>query len=74
VELNMKITYDSKYDIVYIKFVEDSPKVVTKQFNEDISIDFDEKDKMVGLEVLSASDYLDLGVLLPVRYAGNPVK
>ncbi|MFQ5903967.1 MAG: DUF2283 domain-containing protein [Candidatus Binatia bacterium] len=70
----MKITYDSKYDIVYMKFVEDSPKVVTKQINDDVSMDFGEKDRIVGLEILSASRYLDLSLLLPVRLATSPEK
>lgn len=70
----MKISYDTKYDIVYIKFVEDSPKVITRQINEDISMDFDKKDKIVGLEILSASKYLDLELVLPVKIAESPAK
>jgi len=62
----MKLTYDSKYDVLYLKFAEGSPQVVTRRVNDDIALDFDERGHIVGIEVLSASKYLDLGSLLPV--------
>ena len=62
----MKITYDSKYDVLYLKFAEGSPQVVTQRVNDDVAVDFDERGHIVGIEVLSASKYLDLGSLLPV--------
>ncbi len=34
---------------------------------EDITIDMDEKGRLVGIEVLSASEHVDLSLLLPVE-------
>jgi len=62
----MKITYDSKYDVLYLKFTDESPQAVTQRVNEDVAVDFDADGRIVGIEVLSASKYLDLGSLLPV--------
>ena len=62
----MKITYDSKYDVLYLKFADGSRQVSTQRVSEDIAMDFDEAGHIVGIEVLSASKYLDLGSLLPV--------
>lgn len=62
----MKINYDSKYDLLYIKFTEESPEVATQRVSDDIAIDFDRAGQIVGIEVLSASKHLDLGSLLPV--------
>jgi uncharacterized protein YuzE len=62
----MKITYDSKYDLVYVKFVDSTPQVTTQRVSDDVAIDFDEGGRLVGIEVLSASKYLDLASLLPV--------
>ena len=62
----MKISYDSKYDVVYIKLIDGVKEVSSKHLNEDITIDFDEKRRMVGIEILSASRYLELGSLLPI--------
>jgi len=64
----MKVSYDSKYDIVYIKFVEGSREVTTRQIDEDIALDFDADRRLVGIEILSASKYLDWESLLPVVY------
>ena len=62
----MKICYDSKYDVLYLKFTEGTPQVVTENLTEDVAFDYDEKGKVVGIEFLSASKYFDLAGLLPV--------
>ena len=62
----MKISYDSKCDLLYLKFTDESPQVVTQRVNEDARVDFDREGHIVGMEVLSASRYLDLGAILPV--------
>jgi len=64
----MKVSYDSKYDIVYIKFVEGPREVTTRHIDEDIALDFDAEKRLVGIEILSASKYLDWESLLPVVY------
>lgn len=64
----MKISYDSKYGLLYIKFSEGAHQVETKRLNDDIAIDFDEAGKIAGIEILSASKYLDLGSLLPIGF------
>jgi len=48
----MKITYDSKYDVLYLKFVEGKKQVINKNLPEDITVDVDEKGKIVGMEFL----------------------
>lgn len=63
----MKISYDSKYDVVYIKFIEGVKQVTNEHLNDDIAVDFDRKGRVVGIEILSASHYLDLGSLLPIK-------
>lgn len=62
----MTITYDSKYDLLYLKFCKRS-KVITKEIDEDITFDIDVNGKIVGIEVLSASEHIDLANLLPVK-------
>ncbi len=48
----MRITYDSEVDALYIPFIETT--VTTKHIAEDIAIDYDEEDKIVGIEILDA--------------------
>ncbi|NOZ64317.1 MAG: DUF2283 domain-containing protein [Caldiserica bacterium] len=62
----MRITYDSKYDVLYLQFKEEE-EVLCKHLTEEITMDLDKKGKIVGIEILSASKYVDLGSLLPVE-------
>lgn len=62
----MRITYDPKYDTLYMKIGE-AEKVLCKEVDEDISIDIDAEGKLVGIEVLSASEHINLEQLLPVE-------
>ncbi len=62
----MRITYDPKYDLLYIKLGE-AEKVTCKEVDEDITFDVDSSGKLVGIEVLSASEHINLATLLPVE-------
>jgi len=62
----MKISYDTKYDILYIKFQNGDAQVTTRSLADDIALDLDEAGRVVGLEILSASEHVDLNELLPV--------
>jgi len=69
----MRITYDPKYDLLYIKLGE-AEKVVCKEVDEDITFDVDESGKLLGIEILSASEHLTLDTLLPVEMAKGPLR
>jgi len=69
----MRITYDPKYDLLYIKLGE-AEKVVCKEIDEDITFDVDETGKLVGIEILSASEHLKLDTLLPVEMAKGSLR
>lgn len=69
----MRITYDPKYDLLYIKLGK-AGKVLCKEVDEDITFDVDESGKLVGIEVLSASEHLDLSTLLPVEMTKGSLK
>lgn len=62
----MRISYDVGHDLLYIYFTEGRRQVEPVSVNEDIAIDFDEKGRIAGIEVLSASRYLDVPSLLGV--------
>ena len=61
----MKITYDAKYDLLYIEFSE-SGEVLNQNLTDDITIDFDKEGKIAGIEVLSVSEHVDLSKVLQV--------
>jgi uncharacterized protein YuzE len=62
----MRISYDTKYDILYLKLGE-AEKVYCKDIDEDITMDIDAQGRLVGLEIISASEHVNLSLLLPVE-------
>jgi len=69
----MRITYDPKYDLLYLKFGE-AERVSCKEIDEDITLDLDAQGRLAGIEILSASDHVNLSHLLPVEVAKEPAK
>ena len=69
----MNVSYDAKVDALYIKLFPSQDEVQTKEIDDDIYLNFDEKDRLVGIEVLDASKRVDLSYLLPteLRRANN---
>ena len=56
----MRITYDASADAAYFYLSDRTKCVKTKHVDDDINIDFNERDQMVGIEVLGASKRLRL--------------
>ncbi len=54
----MKIYYNTTQDLLHIIFRE-SEQVRNERYNDDIVFDVDSKNKIVGMEILDASNYLD---------------
>lgn len=54
----MKISYDPEVDAAYIRFVEGPIEVTTHRLSEDIAINYGPKGEVVGIEILSAKEYL----------------
>lgn len=64
----VKIEYDEKVDALYIRFIEKQDEVATtKRVSEDIAFDFNPAGKLVGIEVLSASEYFEPPFLAEAR-------
>ena len=52
----MRITYDSKVDVLYIRFKETT--VTTKHLDEGVALDFDAEGVLAGIEILDAKKRL----------------
>ncbi len=50
----MKISYDPKYDVLYLKFTEENV-VDTVEVNKGVLIDYGKNGEMVGIEIINAS-------------------
>ena len=50
----MKIEYDKEVDALYIR-IQEKDVARTQEVSDGVNLDFDDKDRLIGLEVLSAS-------------------
>jgi len=64
----MKIEYQDKSDLLYIRLMEDPAQVVNKRISEDVVLDLGQNDRIVGIEILNASDHVDVSRLLTGGY------
>jgi len=64
----MKITYHEKADLLYIRLDERPQQVINREISEDIILDIGDNDRILGIEILGASQRLRLNELLPVEY------
>ncbi len=67
----MKIYYDDRTDLLYLRFGERKQEVENKRVTDDVVLDIGEGGKIIGIEILDASLHLDLESLLPVRYEAS---
>ncbi|OGU37935.1 MAG: hypothetical protein A2X61_15300 [Ignavibacteria bacterium GWB2_35_12] len=65
----MKIEYDDKYDLLYLRFDDTFQEVVNQRINDHIVLDIGKDDKLVGIEILGAMEVLNLNNLLPIDYS-----
>ncbi len=56
----MKIKYDPAVDALYISFKKRPQPVTTIRLSEDVAVDMVPEEEVVGIEVLDASEYLDM--------------
>ena len=63
----MHIKFDSKANASYIKLAE-GKFASNKKISEDIIIDFDNKGKLLGVEILNASKVMEKKVLIEAQH------
>lgn len=54
----MRITYDSQADALYIRFLDEPAQVTTQRLSEDVAVNYAPDGRIVGIEVLDASEYV----------------
>jgi uncharacterized protein YuzE len=65
----MNIQYDTKSDLLYLRFDLSSATIVNKRVSDDIVLDIGPDDKIIGIEIMDASKHIDLGKLIPIEYS-----
>jgi uncharacterized protein YuzE len=67
----MRILYNDKTDLLYLRLDDKKQDVINKRVSEDIILDIGEGNRIVGIEILDASKHLNLERLLPVEYGAH---
>ncbi len=70
----MKIEYDSVHDLLYVWFGTPGTKAArTETISPGVQADFDAEDKLIGLEVIDASEVLGARVQFEVALTAQAV-
>jgi len=64
----MKVTYDPQADALYLSFRE-SEVARTQEAGEGIQLDYDEADRIIGIEILGYSERVDPESLKSVSFS-----
>ena len=54
----MKISYDPQVDALYIRFLDEPIQVTTHRLSEDVAVNYAPDGRIVGIEVLDATEYV----------------
>ena len=68
----MKVSYDDKSDLLYLRFEDRKQEVENRRVSEDIVLDIGVGGKIVGIEILDASAHVNLKDVLPIQYELPP--
>ena len=55
-------------DLLYIRLDDKKQKVINKQITEDIVLDLNGEEKLVGIEIMNASKRINLEKILPIKH------
>ena len=64
----MNIIYNDKTDLLYIRLDDKRQNVVNRRVSEDIVLDIEENEIVIGIEILDASKHVNLKRLFPIKY------
>ena len=72
-EKAMKISYDPEIDALYIRLIEGKHECCTVRLNEEIALNIGPDEKLVGIEILDATEVLGQGHLPDVTLENIPL-
>ena len=64
----MTIHYDSATDLLYLRIEQEAQEVINKKVTEDIVLDMGKDNKIIGIEIMDASQHVNLAKLMPIEY------
>ncbi|MBN2543880.1 DUF2283 domain-containing protein [bacterium] len=74
----MKLSYDPRYNIAYIRLREKGNEVQTLQISDELNIDISPDGKIYGIELLNANEQLEIigdnGLIITNESNGKSVR
>lgn len=67
-ETDMNISYNDQTDLLYIRMDESKQDVVNQRVTDDVVLDIGAAGKIIGIEILDASQNINLNSVLPVTW------
>ena len=64
----MQVHYNSRTDLLYLRFDDEPQTVVNRRVSDDVVLDLGRDDRLVGIEIMEASRHVRMDKLLPVTY------
>ena len=64
----MQIVYNPKTDILYIRLDEQNQDVINQRVSDDMVLDMGGGNRIVGIEIMDASQRLNLKNIFPVEF------
>ncbi len=69
----MKIEFDRQADALYI-YIQEKPVNKTKEIEEGILVDFDEDNRLIGLEIMDVTKRFSLADIVNLQIENLPVE
>ncbi|MEO0183898.1 MAG: DUF2283 domain-containing protein [candidate division WOR-3 bacterium] len=69
----MKIEFDKQADALYI-YMQERPVKKTKEIEEGILVDFDEDNRLIGIEILDVTKRFNLSDIVNLQIENLPVE
>ncbi len=63
----MEITYNEKTNLLYLRIDPKSQNVVNQRIEEGVVLDIGEEGKIIGIEIMNASEKVNLKELFPIK-------
>ena len=64
----MQIIYTPKTDVLYLRLDEQKQDVINQRVAEDVVLDMGSENHIVGIEIMDASQHLNLKNIFPVEF------
>jgi uncharacterized protein YuzE len=64
----MQIIYNPKSDVLYIRLDEQKQDVINQRVSDDVVLDMGNGERIIGIEIMDASQRLNLKNIFPVEF------